>query len=341
MCSKTKEDETMSSKKSKLLLCLLLFLAMFLLPLISLGGSPSGKQGGSGASGETRQSSSGQFHLLDTATNSILTVGDADFLYGAVAAEMSPLAEPEALKAQAVATYTYYSRLRENSGKSASSAGKGYDFTVDTKNWQIYVPEAELRSRWSTHYDDYSAKLKSAVDGVRGQVLRSGGSLIDATYFAISSGSTEASEDVWGSKYPYLVSVASPMDMFAGGYQTTAAFSEQDAKSRLLKLVPSANLDGPASGWFGAASRSAAGGVKTIPVGGQSVDGASVRSAFGLRSANFTVAYAQQNGFTFTVKGYGHGVGMSQAGAQAMAADGSTYRDILAWYYPTAELGTL
>ena len=330
----------MSSKKSKLLLCLLLFLAMFLLPLISLGGSPSGKQGGSGSSGETRQSSSAQFHILDTATNSILTVGDTDFLYGAVAAEMSPLAEPEALKAQAVASYTYYSRLRENSGKSGSSASKGYDFTVDTKNWQIYVPETELRSRWNSHYNDYSAKLKSAVDSVRGQVLRSGGSLIDATYFAISSGSTEASEDVWSSKYPYLVSVASPMDMFAGGYQTTATFSEQEAKNRLLKLAPNAKLDGQASGWFGEAARSAAGGVKTISVGGQSVDGTAVRSAFGLRSANFTVAYAQ-NGFTFTVKGYGHGVGMSQAGAQAMAASGSTYRDILSWYYPTTKLGTL
>ncbi len=330
----------MSSKKGKVLLCLLLFLAMFLIPLIALGGSASGKQGGKSSSrSEIAKNSSGQFHILDTSVNSVLTVDDRTFLYGAVAAEMSPLAEQEALKAQAVAAYTYYSRLREN-GKTASSAGKGYDFSVNTKNWQIYVPESERKARWGGNFDNYDTKLRSAVDGVYGQVLCSGGNLIDATYFAISSGNTEASEDVWGSKCSYLVSVASPLDKFAGGYQTAASFSEQDAKSRIQKIAPNVNLDGPASGWFGKAVCSSAGGVKTIQIGGQAVDGASVRSAFGLRSANFTVAYSQ-SGFTFTVKGYGHGVGMSQAGAQAMAAEGSSYRDILTWYYPTAALEKL
>lgn len=328
----------MSGKKGKILLCLFLFLAMFLIPLIALGGSPSGKQGTKGGSSEaTPKSSSGQFHILDTSTNSILSVDDRTFLYGAVAAEMSPLAQPEALKAQAVASYTYYSRLRENNENASSTAKKGYDFSADTKNWQIYVPETEMKSRWSGSYSDYDAKLKSAVDSVYGQVLCSNGELIDATYFAISSGNTEASEDVWDSKCSYLISVASPLDLFAGGYQTTVSFAEEDAKSRILKIVPKANLDGPASGWFGKADCSSAGGVKSIQIGGQNVNGSSVRSAFGLRSTHFAVSYSQDT-FTFTVKGYGHDVGMSQAGAQAMAAEGSTYREILAWYYPTTAL---
>lgn len=331
----------MSKRKGKVLLCLILFLVMFLIPLISIGGSAAGKQGGKSSSHQKlSENSSGGFRLLDTSANSVLTVDDRTFLYGAVAAEMSPLAPPEALKAQAVAAYTYYGRLRDNGGKAASAAGKDYDFSVDTKNWQIYVPESERKARWGGNFDNYDAKLRSAADSVYGQVLRSGGSLIDATYFAISSGNTEASENVWGSKSPYLVSVASPLDQFAGGYQTAASFSEQDAKSRILKIAPAADLSGAASGWFGTADCSPAGGVKTIRIGGQSVDGSAVRSAFSLRSTNFKVAFSQ-SGFTFTVKGYGHGVGMSQAGAEAMASEGSTYREILSWYYPTATLEKL
>lgn len=329
----------MSARKGKALLCLILFLALLLIPLIALGGPVSGRQGAAGGSqGKAEKNSLQAFHILDTSTGTVMTVDDDTFLYGAVAAEMSPLAAPEALKAQSVASYTYYSRLRENSAKASPSAG--YDFSADTKNWQIYVPESEMRSRWGAEYDAYFAKLKAAADSVRGRVLRCDGALIDATYFAISSGSTEASQDVWGSKCPYLVSVASPLDMFAGGYQTTATFSEEDAKKRILKIAPKASLDGPSSGWFGKADCSPAGGVKTIQLGGQGVDGSAVRSAFGLRSSHFTVSSAAGS-FTFTVKGYGHDVGMSQAGAQAMASQGSTYQDILSWYYPTAKLETL
>lgn len=331
----------MSVKRGTLLLGLVLFLAMFLIPLLSLGGSSSKSNSGThAAEPQSRQPSatSGmQFHIKDSTTGKIFTVDDRTFLCGAVAAEMSPSAPTEALKAQAVAAYTYYGRIRENQKKSPNSSLGGADFAADPQNWNIYVTDDEMKKRWGSNYNQYHKTISAAADSVSGQVLKYSGQLIDATYFAISSGNTEAAEDVWGSKCPYLVSVASPLDVFAGGYQTAAAFSEAEVKSRILSTAPKANLSGVAATWIGRAERSNSGTVKNIPIGGQTLTGSQIRTAFGLRSSNFTIAY--DNGkFTFSVKGYGHGVGMSQTGAEAMAKQGSDYKQILLWYYPNTTL---
>lgn len=336
----------MHVKRGTFLLGLMLFLAMFLIPLLSLGGGTSSAKSGSGPYAESQQSrqpsanSGTQFHIKDTSTGKILTVDDNTFLCGAVAAEMSPAAPAEALKAQAVASYTYYSRLRENQKKSSSSSLGGADFTADPQNWNIYVTKEEMQKRWGSNFDQYYKTLSTVANAVSGQVLKYNGDLIDATYFAISSGNTEAAEDVWGSKCAYLVSVASPYDVFAGGYQTTVTYSEADMKTRILGAAPKADLSGPASGWVGKIDRSNAGAVKTIVLGGQTITGNDARSAFELRSADFTVSYANGN-FSFLVKGYGHGVGMSQTGAEAMARQGSSYKQILSWYYPTSTLTNL
>ena len=325
----------MNSKKGVLFLCLLFLLAMMLIPLAALGGG--GESGGSGSSGSTPSpsavlpASKKQFRIRDSSTGSVLTVDDNAFLRGAVAAEMSPEAPVEALRAQAVAAYTYFSRLREI--KRAQSGSSPYDFDACPSKWNTYVTDAEMQKRWGSSYQKYSGLLNTAVAPVLGQTIQYGGTLIDATYFAISGGCTENSADVWGSQYPYLVSVASPWDAFAGGYQTTAYFSESDFSARVKKAAPKADLSGSADSWTGSPDCSAAGTVKTIQIGGQSLTGAQVREAFGLRSADFTLAH--ENGqFTFTVKGYGHGVGMSQTGAEGMARQGAGYRDILGWYYP-------
>ena len=175
------------------------------------------------------------------------------------------------------------------------------------------------------------------IDCIAGQTLQSDGELIDATYFAISSGKTESSEDVWGGKLDYLVPVASPGDLFASGYQTTASFSAEEFRTAIQEKAPDADFSGDPSTWVGEAACTNSGSVKQITIGGQPVDGDDVRSAFGLRSSNFTLACADSI-FTFTVRGYGHGVGMSQTGAQFMAQQGSDYQEILAWYYPNTTL---
>lgn len=327
----------MTSKKSVLFLALMLFLAMLLLPLVSLGGgdAASGASGTGSASSKLKLNASGkQFRIRDTTSGKVLTVGDRDFLRGAVAAEMSPDAPAEALKAQAVAAYTYYGRIRE--AKLAQGGGTS-DFDACPSKWSIYVTDEEMKKRWGNSYQKYSSALNDAANAVAGQVLEYGGKLIDATYFAISGGSTEDAADVWGSKCPYLVSVASPWDAFAGGYQTTASFSEDDFRSRVLKAAANAVFSGDANGWVSDAERSAAGTVKSIVIGGRTLTGSQVREVFGLRSADFTLTHSNGQ-FLFSVKGYGHGVGMSQTGAEGMARQGSSYKDILAWYYPGTKL---
>lgn len=348
----------MRKRRGNLFLALILYLLMFLIPFLSLTGHPgsgtgssqesTASQGGSssqdGDSSQNTQSgepaAGAKFNILDAQTGQILSVDDKTFLTGAVAAEMSPQAPAEALKAQAVACYTYYSRLRQKQREKADASLKGADFSADTQNWQTYVSQEQMQARWGDNFNSYYASLSSAVDAVSGQVLECGGSLIDATYFAISSGNTENSQDVWGGSYPYLISVASPGDCFAAGYETVVSLSADDLKAAVLKAAPQAALDGDPSGWVGQTERSDAGGVKTIFVGGQSFSGEQARAVFGLRSANFTVSYADGT-FTFTVKGYGHGVGMSQVGAEYMAGLGSSYQQILGWYYPTSTLCTL
>jgi stage II sporulation protein D len=340
--------------KGKIMLCVLLFLIMFCIPFLSVGAKIPDKAGVTSQNSQPQetqlQSSTGQsqsavlpkeakstFRILDTSSGKTITVDDRTFLYGAIACEMSPTAPQEALKAQGVATYTYYSRARE---KKEASAPNEPHFTADTQKWQIYVTKEQMQKRWGSNFDAYYQKLDSVVNAIYGQVLKSDGELIDATYYAISSGRTETSEDIWGGKRSYLVSVASPGDVFSSGYQTTAVLTADQFKAAVQTAVPKANLSGDAKTWVGTIQRTESGSVKTIVIGGETIAGNTARSIFGLRSANFTVTYADGK-FTFTVRGYGHGVGMSQVGAEYMANQGMTYQQILAWYYPTTTLTSI
>jgi len=328
--------------KGKVILALLLFLIMFLIPFLSMGAKLQDKTGTASQPQShitvPQVQSGSAFKIRDTTSGKIITADDRSFLYGAIAAEMSPSAPQEALKAQGVAAYTYYSRLREQQKQKSSAATlNGADFSADTQNWKIFVTKEQMQARWGSNFESYYNKLTPIVDAIYGQVLKSDGELIDATYYAISAGQTETSEDIWGGKRSYLVSVASPGDAFAGGYQTTVTLTTDQFKTAVLKSAPTATLNGDASSWIGASKRTAAGSVENILIGGATMTGDAARSAFGLRSANFTVSYANGS-FLFLVKGYGHGVGMSQTGAEYMANQGQNYKQILAWYYPTTTL---
>ena len=156
------------------------------------------------------------------------------------------------------------------------------------------------------------------------------------SYFAISNGQTEASENVWGSALPYLVSVDSGSDRSADNYEYTAAFSDAQVQQALSGLGITADLAAPES-WFGPAELSPAGYTKSLSVCGQTVSGTALRRALGLRSTCFTVRH-QSGNFNFTTHGYGHGVGMSQWGAKTMAEQGEDYAAILAHYYPGTTL---
>mgnify|MGYP001144457111 CR=1 FL=1 len=170
--------------------------------------------------------------------------------------------------------------------------------------------------------------------------LFSAGSGITYTTPSISAGQTEASQNVWLTAVPYLQGVASPWDADAPGFETSVTYSAEQVYTILTGLGLDADeIPNAPAGWFGEGVLDSAGYVAQMPVCGQVFTGTRLRSAFSLRSAAFTVAYdAGENVFVFTTHGYGHGVGLSQYGAKAMAEDGKTWREILEWYFPGCEV---
>ena len=271
------------------------------------------------------------FLVEDQATGQVLELSRQEYVLGAVAAEMPVSWPDEALKAQAVAAHSYALYCRDHTPLQS-----GAWLTADPARRQGCLTEPVLRSYWGTAYDENYARLSSLVDEVLDDLLTYENSPACTSYFAISNGRTEASENVWGSALPYLVSVGSSTDLAADNYEYTVTFSAAQVQQALAGLGLTADLAAPES-WFGPAELTAAGYAKALPVCGQTVSGTALRRALGLRSTCFTVQY-QSGNFSFTTRGYGHGVGLSQWGAKAMAEQGAGYADILAHYYPGTQL---
>lgn len=268
----------------------------------------------------------------------VVTLKEEEFLLRMLAMELSPDTHPEALKAQTVATYTYYARRRQAQAEKADPALKGADFASPKDSFPADYTEEKLRERWGEAYEENHQKMTAAIQAVRGVNMTYDGKLIDACYHAISCGSTEAAETVWGADIPYLQAVASPGDRLAPTYASQVTLSAEEAKAVLTAELPDLALGDDPSTWFGTPTLSAAGTVAEQPVGNDGkLAGTRVRQLFGLRSAAFTITCDGQN-FTFSVKGYGHGVGMSQYGADYLARQGYTYDEILRYYYADIDL---
>ena len=269
----------------------------------------------------------GVFRILDTSTGEVVTVADKDFCYGAVAYEMPPSYEKEALKAQCVACYTHFSRWRVRQRQQPDPDLKGADFQADLSRGEYYLDDAFLRKKWGSLYDSCHQYLCEAVDECFGEVLREeDGSLLQVAYCALSSGTTERAEDIFGYASKHLQSVASPFDKAAPSYCTTVTHSCDE----LLKVLDGQNKT--TLHQLGDCQRTQAGSILSLTVGEHTYTGEELRQKLGLRSANFTIKDTPE-GWTLTVLGYGHGVGMSQYGANEMAKQGAGYREILCHYF--------
>lgn len=271
--------------------------------------------------------------------DTVATLPQREFLFRTLAMEMPAGYHEEALKAQAVAAYTYYHRRRLAQAEKPDPALKGADFVTPNDQFPQEYTEEKLRKRWGNKYDVYRAKINQALDEVEGQVITYKGQLIDACFHAISNGTTEAADVVWGADVPYLQAMASPGDRTAPGYQSERKLTPEEVKKALSDLDPVVKLPDNPADWFGKPTLSAAGTVETQPIGNQKLTGTKIRQLMGLRSAAFTITY-QNDTFVFTVFGYGHGVGMSQYGADYLARQGYTYREILAHYYANTKIET-
>lgn len=240
------------------------------------------------------------------------------YLVGVVASEMSADFPLEALKAQAVAARTFVAQRQ---------------FTVDdTVASQVYQDDSQLLAVWGTNYDEKRAKIATAVAQTEGKVIRYQGELITAAFFSSCAGATNNSEDYWQNAVPYLRSVASPWDEKIDGYRQEANFTHAQLAKLLGFQQPIQTIAAP--------QRYDNGYVKSVVIDGIQFTGREIREALSLRSSAFTIS-EDGDQVIFTTQGFGHGIGMSQYGAAAMADEGSDYEEILKHYYQGVEINSL
>jgi len=254
------------------------------------------------------------------------------YLCGVVAAEMPASYPSEALKAQAVAACSYMVYRSVNEPDAPEHQGAWV--CNDPSHCKGYLSPLQMKQHWGEeHYNEYYAKIAAAVSAVAGQVLTYEGQPINAVFHAISAGKTERAADVWGQDVAYLQAVESFVDVNATQYLSTAEYSAEQLYQLLAIIKP--DVDKGLA--VGTVSRSDSGGVLSAEIGGVTFTGAQLRSTLSLRSTNFEIA-RQDDTITFTVKGYGHCVGMSQYGAGQLAESGMSYTEILKTYYTDVEI---
>ena len=242
-----------------------------------------------------------------------------EYLIGVVGAEMPASFHQEALKSQAVVARTY--------ALKAISTGKTLTSTEST---QSYKTNEELKNMWGGNYNTYYNKVKNAVISTKGVYLTYNGNYIEAVYHSTSNKKTESSLNVWGNYYPYLVSVDSSYDDLNPSFLKTVFFSFEELSNKLETFI---NQDTN----FNNILKSESGRVAKIIINDKEYTGVLFRNTLGLRSTDFTIDILD-NGVNITTKGYGHGVGMSQYGANGMAKNGYLYQNILKHYYPGIDI---
>jgi stage II sporulation protein D len=263
-----------------------------------------------------------------------------EYLCGVLAGEMPAEFNMEALKAQAVAARTFVI-YKENQGKQ--SKHKDAVICTDYKHCQEYKSYDDLKKKNGEEWmkDSYS-KIQQAVKETKGHIITYNNKPILTLYFSTSSGKTENSEEVFSTAYPYLKSVESPYDKdYSPKYVSTLKISNKDFVNALQKSYSDIQLDEDnLSNQIKILETSDGGSVEKIKIGNKEIKGINVRSILNLNSANFDIDF-KDNYLDFIVKGYGHGVGMSQWGAEGMAKEGYKYYDILSHYYAGTQITDL
>ena len=268
----------------------------------------------------------GDVTVLHSGTGQRETLPLNDYLRGVLAAEADPQAEPEALQALCVAcrSYTLY-RLNE-----------GGLLSDDPAVFQGYRNDEQCRAAWGDAYESRMQRLREALDAAGDETLFWRGAPILAAYHALSPGKTESAAVVWGRDLPYLQSVNADGDVLSPKAEQTLTL-HKDAFLEAAKKLRGTNLQTTKRAPVGKCVTTDSGFVKRIRIGDRACSGAEIRDAFGLPSAFFTLKQTGDD-FTFTVRGVGHGVGMSLNSADFMARQGSSHEEILAHFYPGATL---
>ncbi len=264
----------------------------------------------------------------------VVSMKTEEYIRGVLMAEMPAEFELEALKAQAVAARTYMAE--KIVGESEDKEHRGAQVCTDSSHCQAYITDEEAKDKWGKNASLYFKKCKNAVKETSGVIAVYNNEPIKAVFHSVSGGRTENASDVWGGELVYLKSVSSPGEENAPKYKTEAEYSLDEFKKRLTKEY---NTDF-SKGLLGEITRTEGGSVKTIEIGNCVLKGTDVRRIFDLSSADFEIVI-NEDIVVFKVTGYGHGVGMSQYGANYYAKEGLDYKEILKKYYSGIDFAKL
>ena len=275
-----------------------------------------------GSSDTTFFSNPKTINVKDTTKNTLEKINLEDYIIGVVAAEMPASFNEEALKAQAIASRTYAMYKIETSNQE-------YDVVTDVSN-QSYITVDEMKNKWNSDFNKYYEKVKNAVMATKGEVMYYDDKIVEAYYFAMSNGYTENASLVFSEDRDYLQSVESIYD------NNSLKNFEVKKEIPLTEVCSKLNID---CNYFAISNieRSNTGRVNKIMINNKTFKGTEVRKLLGLRSTDFNIELNNDK-VIFTTKGYGHGVGMSQYGANGMASHGANYEEILKYYYKNVQI---
>ena len=272
--------------------------------------------------------------LLHKDNQSIEEIPLDTYLLGVVSAEMPASFEQEALNAQALVarTYTLYTIINSNKHENA-------DICDDSSCCQAWISKENRLAKWEEGLRDENwSKIEKAVNTTKGKVITYEGNLIDAFFHSNSGGLTETPAGVWGgTNYPYLQSVETAGEDAYSQYSSEVTLSKEEFKNKILEKHSDLILDYNAENPLEITEYTDSNRVKTIRVGNVNLSGVEMRTLLGLKSTNFTFKIDGEN-IIFSVIGYGHGVGMSQTGADSMAKNGSNYEEIVKHFYTGVEI---
>ncbi len=269
--------------------------------------------------------------VMSASSKNITEMSLNDYLLGVVAAEVNPTYHEEAIKAQIIASHTLLLYTKQHKTDALQNA----DITDSSEQHQGFLTTQQQKEKWGENYDIYVAKITKCIDDVINLTLQYDNEYINSVFHSMSNGRTENASDVWGGDYPYLQSVPSVGDTLSPAHISTVTVSVKDFEDKMK--AQGTKLEEKAEKWLKEIKNTDTGMVKTIKIGDKEFKGTDIRTVFQLKSSTFAVEY-KDNNFIFSVKGYGHGVGMSQYGANHLASQGFSFEEILKHYYKGIEI---
>ena len=273
--------------------------------------------------------------LLHAKTGEIEEISLDEYLYGVVSAEMPASFEKEALKAQAVVarTYTIY-KIQNNSSKHVNA-----DICDNATCCQAWISREDRFAKWEEDKaSEYWNKIVASVDSTKGKIVTYEGKAINAFFHSNSGGKTETTLNVWGgANYPYLQTVTTAGENAYSQYASEVILTKEDFINKIKEKHSNFSINFDEENCIQITEYTEAGRVKVVKIGNLELSGVEVRSLIGLKSANFSISI-ENNNIKFEVIGYGHGVGMSQTGADSMAKQGCNYEEIIKHFYTGVEI---